>query len=80
MDSTHDEITRALFGMRQLEQVSIYVEADGFTWQLIGDGGREILTAPGAIDQVAAMLQCTEVLLNTELGVQGSRLARLDLN
>ena len=80
MNPADDEFEEAIMGLRRLERVTIDVEPNGFIWRLIGDGGQDVVAAPGDADQIAGMLMATEILLNTELGIRESRLMLPELN
>jgi hypothetical protein len=80
MNATSREPHEAIMELKQLESVVIGVKPGGFTWQLVGDGGRKVVDGFAGADQIAAMLQVTEVLLNTEFGIREARLVRADLN
>jgi hypothetical protein len=80
MDQASRQATQAIMRLRHLEKVVIEVASDGFIWRLVGDGGQEVVVASGGGNQIAGMLRCTEVLLNTELGIRETRLICLGLN
>lgn len=63
-----------------IDQITIDVVEGGFIWRLAKDGREIFRSGPDGPDQVAGMLQVSEVLLNTELGVAGERLCQPVLN
>jgi hypothetical protein len=77
---TEQQLNDALDGMERLERIEIEVIDGGFCYRMIGDGGREVVAGEAGPDQIAPMLQVTEILLNTELGVRGERLCQAVLN
>lgn len=79
MSWTQERLRAALEGMDRLEKITIEVVDGGFHWQMIGDG-REVIAGEAGPEQIASMLQITEVLLNTEFGILEQRLCRPALN
>lgn len=77
---TERQLDAALAGMDHLERIEIEVIDGGFHWRMLGDGGREIVAGVAGAEQVAPMLQVTEILLNTELGIRDARLCLPALN
>lgn len=74
------QLDAALATMDHLEQIEIRVIDGGFHWRMLGDGGREIIAGQAGPEQLAPMLQVTEILLNTELAVRGERLCLAGCN
>lgn len=77
---TQEQLDEALDGVERLERVEIELVPGGFCWRLFGDGGREVIAGTAPREQLAAMLQVTEVLLNPELGLRGERLCLAGCN
>ena len=76
---SQEELDQAICGMERLERVTIELVPGGFLWKLHGDG-REVLAGFSGPEQLADMLQVTEVLINTEFGIAGERLCQPALN
>lgn len=76
---SQEELDRAICSMQRLERVTIELVPGGFLWKLDGDG-REVLAGFSGPEQLADMLQVTEVLLNTEFGIEEQRLCQPALN
>jgi hypothetical protein len=76
---TQEQLDAALDGMQRLERIEIAVVPGGFSWRLFGDG-REVIAGLAGPEQLAPMLQVTEVLLNPELGIRGERLCLAGVN
>jgi hypothetical protein len=77
---TQEQLDEALDGVERLERVEIELAQGGFCWRLFGDGGRQIIAGNAPAEQLAAMLQVTEVLLNPELGIRQERLCLAGVN
>jgi hypothetical protein len=78
MNMVAEQLSQALAG-RHVDEIRIAVVPGGFVWRLFS-GSEEIFSGPAGTDQIPGMLQATEILINTELGVPGRRLARPGLN
>lgn len=77
---TEQDLATALDAADGIDRITIDVVEGGFVWRL-AKGGRVIFeSGPDAPDQIAGMLQVSEVLLNTALGVAGERLCQPLLN
>src|SRR5438045_2199657 len=61
MTLSQQQIAAALDGMERLERIQIDVIDGGFSWRLFGDGGREVIAGQAGPEQIAAMLQVTEI-------------------
>jgi phosphoribosylformylglycinamidine (FGAM) synthase-like amidotransferase family enzyme len=76
---TDEQLDEALAGVEHLERVEIAIVPGGFSYRLFGDG-REVVAGLAEREQLAAMLQVTEVLLNPELGLRHERLCLAGCN
>lgn len=80
MLATQQDLAAALDSAGGIDRITIEVTEGGFIWRL-AKGGREIfVSGPDAPDQIPGMLQVSEVLLNTELGISTERLCQPALN
>jgi len=63
-----------------VDRIQIDVPIDGgFIWSL-WSGGQQLFTSTAGADQVAGMLKCTGVVLNTSLGVYPPEASPAELN
>jgi hypothetical protein len=60
---------------RRIDEVRIAIVPGGFIWRLFS-GTDEVYSGPADRYQVASMLQATEMLINTELGIPSYQLVR----
>lgn len=75
-----EQMEEALLRADTIEKITIeFVEGRQFIWRVFSEG-REIVTMQEEQHAVADMLQCCEVLINTELGVDESILRQPLLN
>jgi hypothetical protein len=66
---------QAAIAGRRIDEIRIAIVPGGFVWKLFS-GSEEIYAGPARGDQVAGMLQATEILVNTELGIPSTQLVR----
>lgn len=76
---TQQQLDAALDRVERLERVEIELVPGGFMFRLFGDG-RPVIAGTACAEQLAEMLQVTEVLLNPELGLRRERLCLAGCN
>lgn len=70
----------AVLNAESIERIEIeIVDGRRFVWRLFSEG-KEVMAVDGDHAEVAAMLQASEVIINTELGVEGATLCQPALN
>lgn len=74
------DLASALDAAGGIDRITIEVAEGGFIWRLAKEGREVFASGPDEPDQIPAMLQACEVLLNTELGIAGERLSQHLLN
>lgn len=72
-------LARALQSAGQVDQVVIDIVPGGFVWRLTR-GGVEVYESVSSADQIAPMLRATEIIMNTELGIERPQLCQPALN
>ena len=77
--TNREEFERALAGIDHIDGIHIELGAGQFVWRLLADG-QERFAARATPDQVAGMLQATEMLMNAEFGTSRRELVRPAFN
>lgn len=77
--TNREEYEQALASVEHVDAIKIEVAGGEFIWRLYS-AGKEFFAGRAGPDQVADMLQATEMLINIEFGVRRRQLCRPALN